>query len=104
MPGVNIHKDDQVMVISGKDRGHVGRVVRVLPSEGRVMVEGAARAKKHVRPNNKNQQGGIIDQELFIDISNVQLVCKGCGKPTRVGFTVEDGKKKRMCKKCGTET
>ncbi len=104
MPGVDIHKDDQVMVISGKDRGHVGRVVRVLPKEGRVMVEGAARAKKHQRPTNTNQQGGIIDQELFIDISNVQLVCKGCGKPSRMGHAKEeDEKSKRVCRKCGAE-
>ncbi len=104
MPGVNIKKDDQVMVISGKDRGHVGRVVRVLPSEGRVMVEGAARARKHTRPTQKNQQGGIIDQELFIDISNVQLVCKSCGKATRVGYRVLDDVKVRICRRCEEET
>ena len=98
-----IKKDDQVMVMSGKDRGHVGRVVNVRPREGRIMVEGAARAKKHTRPTKNNQQGGIIDQELFIDISNVQIVCKSCGRPTRVGHKIEGDAKVRICRKCDGE-
>jgi large subunit ribosomal protein L24 len=100
MPSVGIRKDDEVQVVSGKDRGARGRVVRVLPQEGRVMVEGIARAKKHARASKKRQQGGIIDVELFIDISNVQLVCKTCGQITRVGHRVEDGKRIRVCRKC----
>ena len=108
MPGVDIKKDDQVRVMNGKSRGHTGRVIRVLPREGRVMVEGAAMAKKHTRTQGKRsqsgsqlQQGGIIDTESFIDISNVQLVCRSCGKPTRVGHRIEaDGTKVRMCRKC----
>ena len=100
MPGVGIRKDDEVQVVSGKDRGARGRVVRVLPSEGRVMVEGIARAKKHARASKKRQQGGIIDVELFIDISNVQLVCKSCGQITRIGHRLEDGKRIRVCRKC----
>jgi large subunit ribosomal protein L24 len=86
-------------------------VIRVIPSEGRVMVEGAAMAKKHTRTQGKRstsgsqlQQGGIIDTETFIDISNVQLVCKSCGKPTRVGHRLEaDGTKMRVCRKCGED-
>jgi large subunit ribosomal protein L24 len=100
MPTVGIRKDDEVQVVSGKDRGARGRVVRVLPREGRVMVEGIARAKKHARASKKRQQGGIIDVELFIDISNVQPVCKSCGQVTRVGHRVEDGKRIRVCRKC----
>lgn len=96
----SIRKDDEVVVISGKDRGRRGRVVRVLPREGRVMVEGVARAKKHARPSKKRQQGGIIDIELFVDISNVMLVCKSCGQPTRVAHRVENERKVRVCKKC----
>ncbi len=111
MPGVDIKKDDTVRVMSGKDRGHTGRVIRVLPREGRVMVDGAARAKKHQRTTGKRstggqqlQQGGIIDTELFIDISNVQLVCRACGQPTRVGHVVRpDGTKVRICRKCEAE-
>ena len=87
------------------------RVIRVIPGEGRVMVEGAAMAKKHQRTSGKRsasgsqlQQGGIIDTELFIDISNVMLVCNSCGKPTRVGYRIEgDGSKFRVCRKCGSD-
>jgi large subunit ribosomal protein L24 len=103
MPGVSIRKDDEVMVISGKDRGARGRVVRVLPRQGRIMVEGIARAKKHARPSKRRQQGGIIDVELFVDISNVQLVCRTCGRPTRVGYRIDGGDKTRVCKRCGAE-
>jgi large subunit ribosomal protein L24 len=111
MPGVDIHKDDNVRVMAGKDRGHTGRVIRVIPSEGRVLVDGAARAKKHARATGKRsasgqqlQQGGIIDTELFIDISNVQLVCKSCGQATRVGHQLRaDGSKVRTCRKCEAE-
>jgi len=111
MPGVDIKKDDQVRVMSGKSRGHEGRVVRVLPREGRVMVEGAAMAKKHQRTQGKRsqsgsqlQQGGIIDAEQFIGISNVQIICRSCGKPTRVGHRIEgDGTKVRICRKCGED-
>ena len=107
MSGVNIHKDDTVKVVTGKSAGHTGRVIRVLPRDGRVMVEGAAMAKKHQRTAGKKsasgsqlQQGGIIDIEQFVDISNVAVVCKSCGQATRVGHRFEDGKKVRICRKC----
>jgi large subunit ribosomal protein L24 len=103
MPGVNIKKDDEVQVIHGKDRGSRGRVVRVLPREGRIMVEGIARAKKHSRPSKQRQQGGIIDIEQFVDISNVAVVCKSCGQATRVGHIIEDGKSIRICRRCESE-
>ncbi|HEX9123705.1 MAG TPA: 50S ribosomal protein L24 [Actinomycetota bacterium] len=111
MPGLDIKKDDTVRVMAGKSRGHTGRVIRVLPKEGRVLVEGAALAKKHQRTTGKRstggqqlQQGGIIDTELPIDISNVQPVCRSCGQPTRVGHVVhEDGTKVRICRKCEAE-
>ena len=100
---VHIRRDDEVQVIHGKDRGTRGRVVRVLPRERRIMVEGVARAKKHARPSKQRQQGGIIDIEQFIDISNVQIVCKSCGQPTRIGHRVEDGKRIRICRKCESD-
>jgi len=107
VPGVHIKRDDEVQVIHGKDRGTRGRVVRVMPREGRLMVEGVARAKKHTRTGGRRsksgqqlQQGGILDVELFVDISNVQVVCKTCGQATRVGHRFEDGKKIRVCRKC----
>jgi large subunit ribosomal protein L24 len=111
MAAIDIKKDDTVRVIAGKDRGKEGRVVRVRPSDGRVMVDGVALAKKHSRTAGRRtsagtqlQQGGIIDVETFIDISNVQLVCKSCHEPTRVGHGVnEDGVKVRLCRRCGAE-
>jgi large subunit ribosomal protein L24 len=111
MPGVEIKKDDTVRVMTGKSRGHTGRVIRVLPREGRVLVEGGNMAKKHQRSTGRRstsgqqlQQGGIIDTEMPLDISNVQIVCKSCGQPTRVGHTTKaDGTKVRICRKCGSE-
>jgi large subunit ribosomal protein L24 len=111
MPGVDIKRDDNVRVMKGKSRGHTGRVIRVLPRERRVLVEGAAVAKRHQRTQGKRsasgsqlQQGGIIDKELFIDISNVQLVCRSCGQATRVGHRMQaDGTKVRFCRKCGED-
>ena len=107
MPGVDIRKDDNVRVMAGKDRGKTGRVVRVQPRRARVMVDGVALAKKHQRASGKRstsgqqlQQGGIIDTELFIDLSNVMLVCKNCGKPTRVGYRFDGDTKIRICRKC----
>ena len=101
---VEIKKNDEVEVIAGKDRGKRGRVVNVLPRKNRVMVEGVARATKASHPTKKVQQGGLIIQEQFIDLSNVQLVCRACGKPTRIGHRVEDGVKARICRRCEAET
>jgi len=110
MPGVDIKKDDMVRVLQGKDRGKEGRVVRVLPRQGRVMVDGVALAKKHLRASGKRssggqqlQQGGIIDAEMFVDISNVQVVCKACGRPTRVGHRKDGDVKVRICRRCEAE-
>lgn len=102
---MSIKKGDKVEVLSGKDRGKQGVVLRALPSEGKVIVEGVAVAKKAVKPNAAGQQGGIVDKEMPIDVSNVQLICPECGKRTRVGH--EGGEldghktKLRICKKCG---
>jgi large subunit ribosomal protein L24 len=108
MASVDIKKDDLVRVISGKDRGKEGRVLRVLPVEGRVMVDGVGMAKRHQRTGAKRtrtgqqlNQGGIIDIETFVDISNVQLVCPNCHQLTRVGHRATDEGKERFCRKCG---
>jgi large subunit ribosomal protein L24 len=110
MRALNIKKDDMVRVIAGKDRGKEGRVVRVLPESRRVMVDGVALAKKHQRTSGRRstsgtqlQQGGIIDVETFVDASNVQVVCKSCGQPTRVGHRVDGDRKVRICRKCEAE-
>ena len=102
---MSIKKGDKVEVLSGKDRGKQGVVLRALPSEGKVIVEGVAVAKKAVKPNAAGQQGGIVDKEMPIDVSNVQLICPECDKRTRVGHEAGelDGHKTklRICKKCG---
>lgn len=102
---MSIKKGDKVEVLSGKDRGKQGVVLRALPSEGKVIVEGVAVAKKAVKPTAAGQQGGIVDKEMPIDASNVQLICPACDKRTRVGHEAGelDGHKTklRICKKCG---
>jgi large subunit ribosomal protein L24 len=85
-----IKKNDQVVVIAGRDKGKRGRVLEVLPSTGKVKVEGAGMIKKHQRANQQNNRGGgIIDKEAYLDISNVQLIDPDSGKPTRVRYEVE---------------
>lgn len=96
-----IHEGDRVMVISGKDRGKESRVTRVLPKKGKVIVEGVNTAKRHEKPRGQTMQGGIIDRDMPIDLSNVMVVCDDCG-PTRIGIRVDDkGRKHRVCRKCG---
>jgi large subunit ribosomal protein L24 len=93
---------DTVFVIAGKDKGKIGRIIRVFPKEDRAIVEGVNRIKKHVKPTPRNPQGGIIEVFGKIHISNLMLVCPKCKKPTRVGIKIlEDKRKLRYCKKCG---
>ena len=97
---MKIRKDDKVQVISGNYKGKTGRVLQILKEKNRVLVEGINLAKKHMRPNQENQQGGIIEKELSINISNVMLLKNG--KPVKVGFKVlKDGKKIRVNRKNG---
>ena len=107
MPKMNVKKGDKVVVLSGKDKGKESVVLRAMPAEGKVVVEGVAVVKKATKPNAQNQQGGIIEKEAAIDASNVMLICPSCGKPTRVGHKSGElnGKKTaiRVCKKCGAE-
>lgn len=103
MAKMNIKKGDLVEVISGKDKGVQANVLRAFPAERKVIVEGVAVVKKAVRPNQMGQQGGIVEQEAKIDVSNVALVCPKCGKPTRVGHGMSAEGKVRICKKCGAE-
>ncbi len=95
----HIRKNDQVMVITGRDKGKIGRVLRVLPKEGRVVVEKVNVVKRHTKPSAKNRQGGILEKELSIHVSNVMLLDPKKAEPTRVAFKVTDGKKVRVSKK-----
>jgi len=96
---VDIRRNDTVKVMSGKDKGKQGRVLRVFPDTGRILVEHVAVAKKHLRPT-QTSKGGIADQESPISISKVQLICPTCG-PVRVGHAIQGDHKVRVCKKCG---
>jgi large subunit ribosomal protein L24 len=104
MAGLKIKKGDRVRVLTGKDRGKTGNVTRVLPTAGKVIVDGINVAKKHQKATRATMQGGIIDKDMPLPVANVALLCTACGKPTRVGYTVDaDGTKVRVCKKCGGE-
>jgi len=103
MAKLHIRKNDQVKVLSGKDRGKVGKVIQVIPDKAKVMVENVNLAYEHVRPNPQKQiKGGINQKAAPLDIAKVQLVCPSCNKPTRVGRgKSSDGKESvRICKKC----
>jgi large subunit ribosomal protein L24 len=104
MSGLYIKKDDQVFVLSGRDRGKTGRVLRVFPATGRLIVENVNFVKRHTRANpQKNIKGGLVEKGATIHISNIQVMCRSCGKRTRVGFQrLQDGRKVRICKKCKT--
>ena len=97
-----IRRNDNVVVITGKDRGKRGRVLKVVPATNRLVVEGVNFIKRHTRPNPQRQiKGGVVEREASLHASNVQLVCPECGKPTRLGHKVlSDGRKVRICRKC----
>ena len=96
-----IKSNDKVKVIAGKDKGKEGVVLRVLPAKDRVVVKGVNVVKKHQKPNNANPNGGIVEFEAPIHVSNVMLIDPSTNAPTRVGFKVVDGKKVRVSKKSG---
>ena len=100
---MNIRKDDIVVVITGKDKGKQGKVLVADPKAGKVIVEGVSVAAKHQKPRKQGEEGGIIKMETPIYACKVMVVCPKCGKATRVAHKIEDGKKSRVCKKCGAE-
>lgn len=102
MGKVKIKKNDQVQVVSGKDRGARGKVLRVFPGKGMALVEGINMVKRHTRPNpQKGIQGGIVDRNSPISVSNLLVVCPHCGKPARLGrVRQEDGSGARRCRRC----
>ena len=102
MQHAHVRRGDTVAVIAGRERGKRGKVLRVLPVGGRVLVEKINMMKKHQRPTQKLQQGGIIERESPLALSNVLVVCSRCDKPSRSGIKVlGDGRKVRVCKRCG---
>ncbi len=99
---IRIKKNDKVMVISGKEKGKVGKILKVFPEKNRVIVEKVNYIKRHTRPGGKVSKGGIIEKEAPLHVSNVKLICGKCTDPVRVGYQRQpDGKTLRICKKCG---
>ena len=98
----HVRRGDTVAVIAGRERGKRGKVLRVLPEAGRVVVEKVNMMKKHQKPTQKLRQGGIIEREAALALSNVLLVCGRCDRPSRAGIKVlADGRKVRVCRRCG---
>jgi len=100
---MNIKKNDNVKMLSGKDRGKTGKVLFAFPDEDKVVVEGLNKVARHQRPKKQGQKGQIVRKERAINVSGVMLLCKSCGKPTRIGQKVAGDKKIRVCKKCGAD-
>lgn len=100
---MKIKKGDNVIVLSGNDKGKTGEVVKVLPKDNKVVVKGVNIRKRHVKPRAQGQEGGIVEAEMPIYVSKVMLVCPETGKPTKVGYEVVKGQKVRIAKKSGAK-
>lgn len=96
-----LKKDDSVIVLSGKDKGKQGKILRAFPKSNKAIVEGINKVKRHTKPSLKAPQGGILPKELPLDVSKLMVICPNCNKPTRIAHKALDGKNARVCKKCG---
>ena len=103
MNKMSIKKDDTVVVITGKDKGQRGKVLKVIPKEGKVVVEKINMVSRHTRPRKQGEEGGIIQKEAPLYACKVMRVCPKCDKPNRAASKIVDGKKVRVCKHCGAE-
>ena len=97
---MKIKKGDNVLIIAGKDKGRTGKIIKALPKELKVLVEGMNLKKKHSRPKRQGEKGQIVEIPAALDVSNVKIICPKCGKVTRVGYKIEKNNKQRICKKC----
>jgi|SRR3972149_10348736 len=98
---MKVKKGDTVLIIAGKDRGKKGKIIKSLPKEEKIVVEGVNLVKKHQKPKKSGEKGQMVSLPAAIHISNAKIVCSGCGKATRTGYKIEGDKKYRICKKCG---
>ena len=98
---MKIRKGDTVQILSGNDKGKTGEVIETIPKTSRIIVKGINIRKKHIKPKKQGEEGGIVPVECSIHSSKANVVCPKCGKATRIAMKVEDGKKVRVCKKCG---
>jgi len=98
---MKIKKGDLVLIVKGKDRGKSGKVIKALPKENRIIVEGLNLVKKHIKPKRAGEKGEIVEIPAPLYVSKVKLICPLCKKPTKVGYAFVEDNKKRKCKKCG---
>ncbi|MGB9706844.1 MAG: 50S ribosomal protein L24 [Microgenomates group bacterium] len=97
---MKLKKGDEVIIIAGKDKGRKGKIEKVFPKKGSVLIPGMNIVKKHVKPRKEGEKGGIVEIAKPIDVSKVALLCPKCGKPTRIGYLITKDTKERICKKC----
>lgn len=100
---MKIKKNDQIIVISGKDKGKKAKVLQVFPANAKVLLENLNMRKKHIKPKKSGEKGEMVQIPVPMPVSNVKLVCSKCGQPTRVGYKIVGDKKFRICKKCQQE-
>lgn len=100
---MKVKKNDTVLIIAGKDKGRTAKVLKSLPKEGRILVEGINLKQKHVRPKRQGEQGQVVKLPAPLQVSNVKFLCPKCGKATRLGYKIEKDRKFRICKKCKSE-
>jgi large subunit ribosomal protein L24 len=100
---MKVKKGDSVLIIAGKDKGKTGKILKALPRDEKILIEGINLKKKHVRPKREGEKGQIISLPAVIDVSNIKIICSKCGKATRIGYKTEKDVKKRICKKCNQE-
>ena len=97
---MKIKKGDTVLITAGKDKGRTGKIIKALPKEMKILVEGINLKKKHVRPKKEGEKGQVVDIPAVMDASNVKIICPKCGKATRIGYSANKEEKNRICKKC----
>ena len=100
---MKLKKGDNVLIISGKDKGKTAKILKSLPKQRKILVEGVNLKKKHVRPKRDGEKGQIVQVIAPIDASNVKIICPKCGKAARIGYKIDKDRKFRFCKKCGQE-
>ncbi|MDP3883158.1 MAG: 50S ribosomal protein L24 [Candidatus Staskawiczbacteria bacterium] len=100
---MKVKKGDNVLIIAGKDKGRTGKIIKSLPRELKVLVEGINLKKKHVRPKREGEKGQVVEIPGALTIANIKLICPKCGKATRVGYKIDKDNKSRVCKKCKQE-
>ncbi|MEX0699172.1 MAG: 50S ribosomal protein L24 [Acidimicrobiia bacterium] len=100
---MRLRDGDKVKVISGKDAGKESRIIKVFPKSDQVIVEGVNTAKRHTRPRGQTMQGGIVDKDMPIHVSNVMIMCEDCDRPVRISYRTDEHGKHRVCPKCGSD-